>query len=96
LIFGLRREHGEAEAFWGIMLETGLVAGLIVGWQRLFAGLRTHYAPSGVSRLRKQQVLEEGDAIGTSSLRAQLIPGPTGPEISSLLRQYVNVRVQNG
>ena len=46
--------------------------------------------------IRKQLVLEEADAIGTSSLRAQLLPAPAGPEISSLLRQYVDVRVQYG
>lgn len=45
---------------------------------------------------RKQLVLEEADAIGTSLLRAQLLPAPAGPEISSLLRQYMNVRVQYG
>src|SRR5271170_5954779 len=45
---------------------------------------------------RKQLVLEEADAIGTSSLRAQLLPAPAGPEIQSLLRQYVSVRVQYG
>jgi hypothetical protein len=46
--------------------------------------------------IRKQLVLEEADAVGTSSLRAQLLPAPAGPEISSLLRQYVDVRVQYG
>ncbi len=45
---------------------------------------------------RKQLVLEEADAIGTSLLRAQLLPAPAGPEISSLLRQYTNIRVQYG
>lgn len=46
--------------------------------------------------LRKQLVLEEADAIGTSLLRAQLIPAPAGPEIAALLGQYVNLRVQYG
>ncbi len=45
---------------------------------------------------RKQLVLEEADAIGTSLLRAQLLPAPAGPEIASLLRQYINVRVDYG
>ena len=45
---------------------------------------------------RKQLVLEEADAIGTSLLRAQLLPAPAGPEIASLLRQYANIRVQYG
>ena len=46
--------------------------------------------------LRKQLVLEEADALGTSLLRAQLIPAPAGPEIAALLGQYVKVRVQYG
>ena len=45
---------------------------------------------------RKQLVPEEADSIGTSSLRAQLLPAPAGPEIERLLRQYVEVRVQYG
>jgi hypothetical protein len=45
---------------------------------------------------RKQLVLEEADAIGTSCLRAQLVPAPAGPEILGLLRQYINLRVQYG
>ena len=46
--------------------------------------------------IRKQLVLEEADAIGTSRLRAQLLPAPAGPAIASLLNQYINVRVQYG
>jgi hypothetical protein len=46
--------------------------------------------------VRKQLVLDEANAIGTSCLRAQLLPAPEGPEIANLLRQYINVRVQYG
>ena len=46
--------------------------------------------------IRKQLVLEEADAIGTSLFRAQLLPAPAGPEISSLLRQYVNYECNTG
>jgi hypothetical protein len=45
---------------------------------------------------RKQLVLEESDAIGTSLLRARLLSSPAGIEIEGLLRQYVNVRVEYG
>ncbi|MGA3210331.1 MAG: hypothetical protein ABSD20_03435 [Terriglobales bacterium] len=44
--------------------------------------------------VRKQIVLDEANAIGTSLLRAQLLPHPEGPEIASLLRNYVDVRVR--
>lgn len=43
---------------------------------------------------RKELAVEESTAIGTSYLRAQLVPSPEGPEISSRLRDYVDVRLE--
>jgi hypothetical protein len=43
---------------------------------------------------RKQMVLDESNAIGTAYLRAQLLPGPDRKEVSHLLRQYVDARLQ--
>jgi len=43
---------------------------------------------------RKQMVLEESNAIGTCYLRAQMLPEPQKTEISKLLRQYVDVRLE--
>lgn len=45
---------------------------------------------------RKQLVLDEANAIGTSRLRTALLPASEGSEIASLLRQYIDVRVQYG
>jgi hypothetical protein len=45
---------------------------------------------------RKQLVLDEANAIGTSCLRTELLPTPEGSEIANLLRQYIDVRVQYG
>ncbi len=45
---------------------------------------------------RKQLVLEEANALGTSCLRTQLVPDPQGKEILGLLRQYIKVRVDYG
>ena len=42
---------------------------------------------------RKQLVLEESNAIGTTFLRAQLLPEPPRQEVSNLLRRYVEVRL---
>ena len=67
----------------------------ILGILALLLGFTMSMAVSRFE-IRKQLVLEEADAIGTSSLRAQLLPDPAGPEIESLLRQYVNIRVQYG
>lgn len=43
---------------------------------------------------RKQMILEEANAIGTTFLRTQLLPEPPRREISNLLRQYVDVRLE--
>ena len=43
---------------------------------------------------RKQLMVDEANAIGTTYLRAQLLPEPYGSEAASLLRDYVDVRVE--
>lgn len=43
--------------------------------------------------VRRQAVLEEANAIGTTYLRARLLPEPQKSEICGLLREYVDVRV---
>jgi hypothetical protein len=45
---------------------------------------------------RRQLVLDEANAIGASCLRANLLPQAEGSEIATLLRQYIDVRVQYG
>lgn len=43
--------------------------------------------------LRKHNVLEEANVIGTAYLRADLIPEPHASEVRALLREYVDVRL---
>jgi hypothetical protein len=43
---------------------------------------------------RRQVVLQEANAIGTTYLRSRLLPEPQRSEISRLLREYVVVRLQ--
>ena len=43
--------------------------------------------------LRKQNVLEEANSIGTAYLRSDLIDKQYGTEVKRLLREYVNVRL---
>jgi len=43
---------------------------------------------------RRQAVLEEANALGTTNLRAQLLPEPEGSEIARLLRRYIELRAQ--
>lgn len=43
---------------------------------------------------RKQLVLDEANAIGTTYLRAKLLPKPYSAEFQDLLREYVDARAQ--
>ncbi len=43
---------------------------------------------------RRQTILEEANAIGTTYLRTRMLPNPEGEEAARLLREYVDVRVQ--
>ncbi len=44
--------------------------------------------------VRKQLVLDDANAIGTSYLRAKLLSEPYATEIRKLLREYVDIRVE--
>lgn len=43
--------------------------------------------------LRKHNMLDEANTIGTAYLRADLIPEPVASEVRALLREYVDVRL---
>jgi hypothetical protein len=43
--------------------------------------------------LRKQLVVEEANAIGTTHLRTRTLPDPEGRELRALLERYVSLRV---
>jgi hypothetical protein len=62
----------------------------------LFGLLLAFTFSMAVSRydLRKQLVVEESTSIGTTYLRAQLLPEPYRTEISKLLRHYVDIRLE--
>jgi hypothetical protein len=78
-----------------IRSQTSTVQAAILGVLALLLGFTMSMAVSRFE-IRKQLVLDEANAIGTSCLRAQLMPAPEGPKIASLLRQYINIRVQYG
>lgn len=62
------------------------VLGLLLGFTMSMAVTRFE--------VRKQLVLDEANAIGTSYLRARLLPAPEGAEIMNLLREYIAVRLE--
>jgi hypothetical protein len=78
-----------------IKASVSTVEGAMLGVLGLLLGFTMSMAVSRFEA-RKQLVLDEANAIGTACLRAELLPAPEGPEIGSLLRQYINVRVQYG
>ena len=45
---------------------------------------------------RSQTVVAEANAIGTTYLRARLLPGGMQDEVQEVLRQYLDVRIQEG
>jgi hypothetical protein len=69
-------------------IEGGVLAllGLLLGFTMSMAVARYE--------ARKQLVLDEANAIGTSHLRTRLLPDPERTEIASLLREYLVVRLQ--
>jgi hypothetical protein len=75
--------------------QISVVEDAILGILALLLGFTMFMAVSRFDA-RKQLVLDEANAIGTSRLRTALLPTPEGSEIASLLRQYINVRVQYG
>jgi hypothetical protein len=71
----------------------GAMVGSVVG---LFAFLLAFTFGLVAARYeaRRQAVLDEANAIGTTYLRTRLLPEPQRGASAALLREYVNVRVQ--
>ncbi len=72
--------------------EISTIQGAMLGLLALILGFTFAMAMSRFEA-RKQLVLEEANAIGTTFLRAQLLSEPQRQEVSQLLRQYVEVRL---
>jgi hypothetical protein len=71
-----------------------VIEGSLLGVLGLLLGFTMSMAVSRFER-RTQLVLDEANAIGTTYLRAQLLPAPSAAEMASLLREYVAIRVQH-
>ncbi len=73
--------------------ELGVVEGGILALLGLLLGFTMSMAVARYEA-RRQLVLEEANAIGTSYLRTRLLPTPEGTEIARLLREYVALRLE--
>jgi hypothetical protein len=73
-------------------IQIGAIQAAILGLLALLLGFTFSMAMSRYE-VRRLLVLDEANAIGTASLRAQLLPDPPRREIADLLRRYVQVRL---
>src|SRR5687767_8952585 len=71
---------------------TAAMVASILGLLALVLGFTFSLAASRFDA-RRLAVLEEANAIGTTYLRARLLPEPERTQIAKLLREYVDVRV---
>ncbi len=83
----LKRQDKEAPGSIGPMVA-GLLSMLAFVLAFVFSMANAQYD------VRRQNVLSEANAIGTASLRADLIDEPHGTEIKRLLRDYATVRLK--
>jgi hypothetical protein len=70
----------------------GAIVGAILGLLAFLIAFTFGMAASRFE-LRRELVLDEANAIGTTYLRAALVPEPHRSEIRTLLREYVDVRL---
>jgi hypothetical protein len=71
----------------------GAMVASILGLLALVLGFTFSLAASRFDA-RRQAVLEEANAVGTTYLRTRLLPEPQQSESARLLREYVDVRVE--
>ena len=84
---GLSRQDKDASTSLGPMVG-GLLAMLA------FVLAFTFSLASSQHDIRKKNVLDEANSIGTAFLRADLIDKQHGSEVKRLLREYVNIRLK--
>jgi hypothetical protein len=86
---GYRRRRSEQE-------KEGPVGAMVAATIGLLAFMLAFTFGLSASRFeaRKQMVVEEANAIGTTFLRAGLLPGDRGAKVRELLREYADTRLE--
>jgi hypothetical protein len=72
--------------------QVSVISGALLGLLALLLGF-TFSMAQGRFALRQALVVEEANDIGTTYLRSRQLPEPYQTEVASLLRQYVDARV---
>jgi hypothetical protein len=85
------RRHSELVSD-AVRSQISVLQGSLLGLLSLLLGFTFAMTVSRYD-LRKQLLLEEANAIGTTYLRTQLLAEPYASEAASLLRRYVDLRV---
>ncbi len=75
--------------------HTGAIQGSLLGILALLLGFTFSIALARHDT-RSEAVVSEANAIGTTWLRAQMLPEPARTEIQAMLRAYVDLRVRGG
>ena len=73
--------------------DIALILGAVMTLLALLLGF-TYAMSEGRFENRRQLVVEEANAIGTTYLRAKALPEPRSSQIQELLRQYLALRVE--
>lgn len=87
--FGMRRRHGGAEAEGPVGASVGATLGLLAFVLAFTFGMAAQRAD-----LRRQMVVEDANAIGTTYLRTSLLPEPAASAMRQQLREYVDIRLE--
>lgn len=75
------------------MADIALILGAVMTLLALLLGF-TYSMSQGRFETRRQLVVEEANAIGTTYLRAKALPEPRSSEVQELLRQYAALRAE--
>ena len=75
--------------------DIALIVGAVLTLLGLLLGF-TYAMSEGRYETRRELVVEEANAIGTTYLRARALPEPRSSQIQELLRQYAALRVEIG
>ena len=88
---GLRKKNATADA----KTHINAIQSSIIGILALVLGFTFSLALQRFDN-RSEAVAAEANAIGTTYLRAQLLPAPLQPDVQAELKNYIDLRVQEG
>ncbi len=86
------RQVGKRVGKGGIGNNLSTIEGAILGLLALMLGFTFSMAMSRYED-RRVAILQEANAIGTTALRARLLPAPHKSEMLKLLREYIQIRI---